>query len=289
MDVTVSIVTYNSADCIAGCVESVLSQSGVESEVVIVDNASRDDTLERVKPFASRVALLPNRENVGFGRAHNQAWKRARGRFLLALNPDAWLSRSDSLRMLVDEMDRHPAWGLATPHIAGHDGPPFQESYPGQRHLRQALPALPGQIAWVLGASMFLRGEAFDRIRGFDEAFFLYSEETDLCLRLRQAGFEIGYVPRVSVGHQGGASEKTSPPYEVWQRKQRSVYRFFAKHYAPEDARRLMRRDLRISRFRLAMLWLTGATERKSAKAAKYRAMRDCAVEQCRQLAPRRG
>lgn len=288
MDVTISIVTYNSADCIAGCVESVLSQSGVAFEVVIVDNASRDETLARVKPFEPRVAVRPNRENAGFGRAHNQALKDAHGRFLLVLNPDAWLCRPDALGMLVEEMDRHPAWGLATPHIDGHDGPPFQESYPGQRHLRQALPALPGRIAWVLGASMFLRKPAFDHVQGFDEAFFLYSEETDLCLRLRQAGFELGYVPRVSVGHQGGASEKASPPYEVWQRKQQSVYRFFAKHYTPEDARRLIRRDLRLSRFRLAMLWLTGSLNARSAKAAKYRAMRDCAVEQYRQLAGRR-
>jgi GT2 family glycosyltransferase len=279
MDVTVSIVTYNSADCIVGCVESVLAQIDVAVEIVVIDNASRDATLEKLKPFQPRVKVVANPDNVGFGRAHNQALRAAQGSFYFVLNPDAWLGRPDTLKTLMAEMASHPAWGLATPAIEGMEGLPYQNSYPGQKHLSQALPAMPGDIAWVLGASMFVRKCAFEQVQGFDEQFFLYSEETDLCFRLRSAGFELGYAPEVRVGHRGGDSEKSSPPYEVWKRKQAGVFRFFEKHYSLRDTRRLLNRDLRLARFRLAMLWLTGAGRRKAAKVAKYRAMRDSVLE----------
>jgi GT2 family glycosyltransferase len=94
---------------------------------------------------------------------------------------------------------------------------------------------------------MIVRREAFNAVEGFDPSFFLHSEETDLCLRVRQAGFEIGYIPEVEVRHVGGASDALSDCYAAWIRRMTGLHRFWTKHYSHADVIRLARRDLRRS------------------------------------------
>jgi len=253
MDVTVSIVTYNSADCIAACLDSVLAQTGVALEVTVVDNASSDQTLERLKPYEGRVGVIANRENVGFGRAHNQALRSALGKYYYLLNPDAQIGRPDALQRLCTAMAAHPQWGLAGTAVLtpGGENEALPElTYPGESHARNDFSGLPGQIAWIIGASLFFRSEVFAQLGGFDPEFFLYSEETDICLRLRQLGSEIGYVDEVSVRHIGGASEAGRDPYDVWTRRMQGMHVFWKKHFAPEDVQGLVRRDLRRARYR---------------------------------------
>lgn len=100
---------------------------------------------------------------------------------------------------------------------------------------------------------MILRRKAYAHLGGFDPAFFLYCEETDLCLRLRELGYEIGFIDDIEVRHIGGASEHGRDPFEVCQRKMTSMLRFREKHYPREDCIRLARRDLYRARFR--MIW----------------------------------
>jgi hypothetical protein len=254
VDISVIIVTYNSADCIAACVESVLAQTGASFEVIVVDNASADGTLARLKNLSCRV--IPSAENLGFGRGNNLGFAASSGRYIYLLNPDAKLVAENSLVELCRHMDANPRCGMAGTLIRSADGhaagPPPVE-YPGARHVRRDFSKLPGRIAWIMGASMIVRRELYEQLGGFDPGFFLYSEETDFCLRLRELGFEIGYITEVAVNHIGGASEDLRDPYDVSARKLRGLIRFRQKHYSPDDCLFLARRDLRRARWR--MFW----------------------------------
>lgn len=254
VDVSVIIVTFNSADCIRPCVESVLNQQGLSLEVIVVDNASGDDTLERLQSLPCRV--IANAENLGFSRGNNLGFAASSGRYLYLLNPDARLTRSDDLAVLCRRLDAERHWGMTGTTIRSTDGKvesPPASGYPGARHIRRDFSRLPGRIAWIIGASMMIRRSLYERLEGFDPDFFLYSEETDFCLRARELGYEIGHVAEVLVRHIGGASEDSGDPYAVSVRKLKGLLLFRQKHYSPDDCLRLARQDLRRARYR--SLW----------------------------------
>ena len=268
MDISIISVTYNSERCIADCVKSVLSQRGVAFEVVVVDNASTDNTLARLKELKCRV--IASTENVGFGRGNNLGFAATCGRYVFLLNPDARLVETDALANLCRLMDANPRWGMAGTMVCFPDGEPESPPatiYPGQRHVRRDFSKLPGKVAWVLGASMIIRRELFEKLDGFDPGFFLYSEETDFCLRIREIGFEIGFIPEVVVEHIGGASEDTRDPYEVSGRKLKGLLRFRQKHYSPDDCVFLAKRDLRRARFRMILNGLLARLQPSHSKA----------------------
>jgi GT2 family glycosyltransferase len=252
MDFSVIIVTYNSAPCIADCVLSVWAQEGVEAEVVVVDNASTDDTVRVVRELGRPLRLEANRQNIGFGQACNQGVAGSRGRLLFLLNPDAQLMQRDGLARLGRTMEEHPCWGVAGTRVIRLDGreEPPATAYPDQHRVRRDFSHLPGTLAWVYGASLSIRREVFSAVDGFDPGFFISSEETDLCLRVRQHGREIGFVPEVTVRHIGMASERGRDPYDTWRDRMTGLIRFWSKHYPPEDVLRLARKDRLRSRFR---------------------------------------
>ncbi len=283
--VSVIVVTYNSASCIRACLESVLAQQNVAVEIIVVDNASQDDTVNQVCRFGTKVNLMANKENVGFGRGCNQGFKSSSGQFIYFLNPDAQLEQRDALATLGRALHSHPHWGLAATRVVSataEDESPPATSYPGQSHARNNFADLPGKIAWVIGASMFIHRGVFAALQGFDPEFFLYSEETDLCLRLRKLGHEIGFVDRVTVRHIGGGSEQDQDPYEMWRRKTNGIHRFWKKHYAPEDATQLVRRDLRRARCRLFLNRILAAFGSLHSNAwqkhRRYQAVRDASA-----------
>ncbi len=254
MDVSVIVVTYQSADCIAACLESVTAQEGVQTELIVVDNASTDRTAAVVRDAGVDLRLVLHDQNVGFGRACNAGFEVSRGRHVYLLNPDAQLVGRNALAELCRAVDQHPRWGMAGTRILREDGTPAPlppTSYPRQRHARARFPDLPGDIAWVTGASMMVRRDVYTALGGFDPDFFLYSEETDFCLRVRQHGHEIGYVDEVAVRHIGGVSERGSDPYEIWTRRTSGRHLFWKKHFPPDDILRLIRRDQLHARFHL--------------------------------------
>ena len=246
IDVTVIIVTYNSAATIRECLSSVGSQSGVEFEIIVVDNASTDGTPDLLREAGARIRLLANQENIGFGRANNQAFAISKGRYIYLINPDAQLTQTGALAALCAAFEQHLDWGMAGTRVLSADGREQSKpanSYPGQKRARRDLSKLPGTIAWVVGASMFFRRKPYEELGGFDPDFFLYSEETDLCLRLRQKGYVIGFVDTVEVKHIGGASERSNDPYQTWLRRLDGMHLFWQKHYSKEDMVRLARLD----------------------------------------------
>jgi GT2 family glycosyltransferase len=252
LDISVIIVTYNSSECIQACLDSVCSQKGVDYEVIVVDNTSSDDTLLKVRN--NRCLLLESGENIGFGRACNLGMSQSKGRYIFLLNPDARLTDESDLAQVCRLMDENPRWGLAGAKVLSQNGslesPPARE-YPGQKHVQRDFSQLPGSISWVIGAAMIVRRDIYLQLGGFDPDFFLYSEETDLCLRVRESGYEIGWLEDVAVKHIGGESEKGVDPSDTACRKLRGLLTFRTKHYAHTECVFLANRDRRRAFFRM--------------------------------------
>lgn len=258
MDISVIIVNYNTAALMAPCLDSVFKQTAANYEIIVVDNASQDDSVTVLQQYQDRITLIANQTNVGFGKANNQAAKVARGNYLFLLNPDAELQDTSAFVTLLAFMNNNLQCGLlGTRIVKTADGAEAKPCYfyPGQRYLKKQL-QLPGKIAWVLGASMFIRQEVFAQVNGFDEDYFLYAEEVDLCLRIRQHAYTIEYCPAVVVRHIGGASESSNPPVARWQRKYAGLQLFLRKHYSQTEVIKLLQRDKRRKGLRLCWLSL---------------------------------
>ena len=280
-DVCVSIVTYNSSDTIQSCLDSLARQKEVRARIILVDNQSVDATIERVNAASAQPLVIPHDRNIGFGAGHNLALRNApSSRYVLVLNPDATLASEMTLRQMVLWMDQHPACGLCGLHVRSEgvvDLP--KNGYPGQKEAGADFSSLPGSIAWVLGSAMMMKRSLFEPpVSGFDEGFFLYAEETDLCLRVRQAGYEIGVNTEAKVDHVGGVSAQALSAYDMEMQRQVSLHRFYRKHYSEEGIRRIMQKHLWRSNARILGRTLVGQGHLE--KTDRYRAIRDA----CRSL-----
>lgn len=232
-DVSVIIVSFNTRDLLRECLNTLYRYcAGVALETIVVDNASRDESAEMVEAEFPDVLLIRSDVNLGFGPANNRGFERARGRYVVLLNSDAFLGES-ALARAVELMDCHPGVGLAGGLLVGRDGE-WQPSarlfpsvlnefltlsglsarYPGSRFFGRVDRTWadfrePAEIDWVPGAFSIVRREVLDRLQGFDERFFLYFEEVDLCRRIRSLGYGIAYWPQIEVIHIGGESSRT--------------------------------------------------------------------------------
>lgn len=248
--VSVIIVNYNAGSYVLTCVSSLLQQREVRLELIVIDNASSDNSLELLKSgLPETVQLILSEVNLGFGRANNLAIASSHGDYLLVLNPDTQIEDVYVIKKLVDRLNSNQRVGLLAPAVVEPRKnkvvlPRFD--YPSSKYLRKTLKlkSLPGKIAWVLGACMLLKREIFQQIGGFDKDFFLYGEDVDLCLRVRLAGYEIDYASDVSILHVSGASEIGASSLDKWLRKRRGIFMFYKKHYAIEDQRAIAKRVL---------------------------------------------
>ena len=280
LDLSVIIVNYNTADFLGRCLTSVARQTDVNAEVIVVDNCSKDGSPSFVREHFPWVRLMANDQNLGFSRANNQALKDCSGTYVYFLNPDTEL-RSGAFKNMVDFMESHPNIGLAGTQLVNPDGSPqssVEIRYPGQRHAKDELKGLKGDIAWVMGSSMIARLEVLRGVDGFDEHYFLYGEDLDLCLRIRKSGWDIGYIPEAMVIHWGGQSERNNLSVEVWEKKIRAEALFYQKHYSPKTVRAIDRWNFyqacwRIFALKLELLF-TNNKKPVLAKLEKYQLIR---------------
>lgn len=275
-DLSVIIVNYNTAELLKQCLASI-SDEKVNMEIIVVDNASTDNSAQVVRSQFNHVHLYVNDMNLGFGKANNLGIKMASGRYLLLLNPDTKVVPG-AFESMVRYMDLHPAIGLAGAKILNPDNslqPSIEHRYPGQQRTKNEIGALPGDIAWVLGACMIARSDSIKSISGFDEDFFLYAEEIDLCLRVRKNGWKIGYVPEAAIIHWGGQSELTATPAAVWRKKIVSEITFYKKHYNRDSLKAISRANILQAYWRILSLSVTIPFLRRKdpsrAKLDKYR------------------
>jgi GT2 family glycosyltransferase len=246
--VSVIIVTYASADEIAACIQSLLEQV-VPVEIFIVDNASPDNTAKIVADYASRfenIHAILNKENIGLAAANNSPLGKCLGEYVLILNPDTIL-RDYSLERMVDFLDRSPDVGVVGPKNVYEDGTPHVSFHRNWgllqvliwRIMPYRLPRLLHDrfssykcqdLLFVSGACLLVRRSLFEQIGGYDPEYFLTVEDAcDLCIRSRNTGSRVVFLPDAEVLHITGRSGTQAPYIVVWQGYRGTIYHFL-KH-----------------------------------------------------------
>jgi GT2 family glycosyltransferase len=256
-DITVILVSYNTAHLFERLFLTLdLAASDVRLQIIVVDNASRDNSVEILKRLGSRVELIESSVNVGFGRANNQALARARGRYLLLLNTDAFVS-PDTLVKTLKFMWQNPSCGIVGVKLVGEDGSlqpscrffptpwniflvenGWDRYFPKTRLVDDMTWNHEGtrECDWVPGCFYLVRKEVVEQVGLFDPRFFLYYEEVDHCRRARNAGWTITYCGHTQVVHVGGESAKTdakltSAGRQVASLQIESELLYFRKHH----------------------------------------------------------
>jgi GT2 family glycosyltransferase len=263
MDVSVIIVNYNSGELLSQCLSSLQSLfSTVLTEIIVVDNASTDESIHNLGSHASCITLIKNRCNVGFGPAVNVGYRNTSGRYILILNPDVDVGPS-SIEMLVEYMKVHGDVALSAPKLLNPDGT-LQYScrtyytlptvllrrtflgrlWPDHPAVRQHLMINwdhrhSRDVDWVLGASMMVRREAIGGNDIMDERFFLYFEDVDLCIRLRKAGWRIVYNPAAVMTHHhqraSAAGHINRAKYEHFKSWLKFLWKYRHESFAPHS------------------------------------------------------
>jgi GT2 family glycosyltransferase len=251
------VVNRNTADLLVRCLDYIFQSSlELHPEVVVVDNGSSDDSVSRVKQRYPKVIVIEAGRNLGFAAANNLAVQQGKGDFVLLVNTDALLQKGCA-QSLLKIMETDPRVGMVGPQLLNQDGS-LQTSYEAaptlatemlnRSLLKRLFPARfpgkgrklsePEQVETLIGAVMMIRRQALEQLGGFDEDYFFFLEETDLAVRMRQAGWKVIHDPRAGAVHLQGATANAYPAsarIEFY----RSRYHFFRKHYGLRTAQLL--------------------------------------------------
>ncbi len=256
IDISIIIVNYKVREYISNLLSSISrAEQNLTLEIFVVDNNSDDGSVDFLKKRFPDIRYIENLENVGFGKANNQAIKEAKGTFTLIINPDTLVSE-DTFSVLVEHMDNHPLCGAAGCKILNPDGTFAPES-------KRSVPTLWSSISKVTGLSslfptsklfeeyylnsveenekasvpvlsgsfMFWRTKLLKELGGFDERFFMYGEDIDLCYRVQDTEYHIDYVPETSIIHYKGESSKKGDLRYI-RVFNKALYQFFDKHHS---------------------------------------------------------
>lgn len=220
---TISIVNYNGGEYLLSCLSSLKEiKEEVDFDVYVVDNASEDGSLDRAKSKFPQFNYILNKENLGFGKAHNLVLKKVSTPYVLTLNPDT-IVLPRTLKFMIDFMDDNSDAGVSTCRVEKSDGTLDKASHRGfptplasflyfflkndrLYHLTNRNMSKSHEIDSAVGAFMLIRKSVLEKVGYFDEDYFLYGEDLDLCFRIKNAGFRIMYVPDVKVIHEKGVS-----------------------------------------------------------------------------------
>ena len=255
-DISIIIVSYNVKTFLQHCIHSVQKASkDLNTELFVVDNNSIDGTGEMVQREFPDVNFIGNDKNLGFGKANNQALKRSRGKYVLFLNPDT-LIEENTLSVFLEFMDNNQKVGIAGPKILNSDGSlqlACRRSFPspsialpkllglsslfpkskvfGKYNLTYLDPDKSYAVDAVSGSFMFCRGELIRELNGFDEDFFMYGEDLDLCRRVQLKESLVYYVANTTIIHHKGESSK-SAPFDSMLAFYKAMDIFFHKHFS---------------------------------------------------------
>jgi GT2 family glycosyltransferase len=249
-DISVIIVSYNCSDALKECLNSMAFQNCVTFEIVVVDNASGDDSAAYLKNQHYKKIL--SSRNLGFAAAVNLAVGQAEGLYLLILNPDTSLS-PDALHGLFEFAECNPNAGIVSAmlispeggiqlsartlprrrdFILGRGSPLFKLGLTGEKEAGYIFPSdeQPLQVQSVSATALLIKHEIFKNIGGFDPRFFMYLEDVDLCRRISEKGLEIWILPSVKIKHSWRKSSRTRPYFASYQHHL-SVLKYFNKYY----------------------------------------------------------
>lgn len=254
---SVLMVTYNSSQTINGCIESVLAEiKASPGELIIVDNHSTDDTSALLESYAAQhpeIILQLNKVNRGFAIGNNQALALASGEHFLILNPDTVLE-TGVLNALLEALESDKNIGIVAPQLQFPDGRIQKTCRRFPRHIDVIYNVFglsnffPGsrqfngwkmgdfdhetarQVDQPAGAALLIRGKLFRELNGFDMNFPMFFNDVDLCKRVKNAGYEIWYLPQFVIQHLGGASVKQAR-LKMTLSSHVSFFRYFEKHF----------------------------------------------------------
>jgi N-acetylglucosaminyl-diphospho-decaprenol L-rhamnosyltransferase len=248
--VAVVIVSYEGREALLASLESLRLHAAVPIETVVVDNASTDASAEAVRGARPDVRVLANAENVGFARACNQGWRASTAPVVLFLNPDAEATPA-AVETLVALLEERTDVAAVGPRTRSADGTiqvstgrdlDLVSEWRQRRLVRGVACRYPKALAqaerlhgrqhepdWLSGSCLAVRRTALERVAGFDEGFFLYEEDADLCLRLRRAGWRVLFTPAVEVRHRLGHSMQKAARRARLE-YHRSHLRYYRKH-----------------------------------------------------------
>ncbi len=244
-DVTVSLVNTNSRELLLACLESL---QGSDAEIVVLDNASEDGSAAAVAERFPQVRVLEQRRRAGFGANHNAVIRATTGRYVFVLNEDT-TSDDWGFERMVAHLDANPRVAALGPQLVYPDGRPQASAWRfpsptvaglglltlGRAGVVQSGGGETRDVDWAMAAAILLRRSALDEVGLFDEEFFIYSEETDLCRRLRYAGWRTQYFPAVTVFHHESQFSAGIPERrinEMW----RGRHRYWSKHHSAAGA-----------------------------------------------------
>ncbi len=253
-DLSIIIVNWNTKDYLADCLESVKDNTtNISYEIIVVDNCSSDGSADMVGQNFPEVLLIRNEENVGFGRANNQGLSRAGGKYILFLNSDMAVNET-CLDRMFGFMEENPDIGASACKLTYPDGrlqhscrqfPSFKVYFLIILGLRSLFPSLKvfrrylmldwdhsdtREVDQIMGSFMFMRRSALDQVGSFDERFWMYFEEVDLCLRLKKAGWKIVHYPQASAVHFLSKSSEQWGKLKVTREFQKSLLKYFKKN-----------------------------------------------------------
>ncbi len=253
-DISVVIVNYRVKEFIRLLIKSVEHASeGLSVEIIIIDNNSGDESVAYLKTYFPEIQIIENKVNKGFAAANNQGIKLSRGKYIYIVNPDVIIQKN-TLSVFKTFLDRNQDYGMVGGKIINPDGSfarecrrsdpdlatafyrvsnldskfPKNKKY-GKRYLGWLDENKSADVPVISGASVFCRAEVLSEIKGFDEEFFMYGEDDDLCLRMRKKGYQIGYTPKTTVLHFKGESQKINTFKEL-KKIQQGLYTYFEKH-----------------------------------------------------------
>lgn len=255
MDISVIIVSYNTCKITLDTIKSVYKSTGdVTFEVIVVDNASQDDSVEKIKALFPQVRLVINQTNAGFSKANNQGIILSNGKYILLLNSDTILEK-ESLVIMKEFMETNCHLGAAGCKVVLPDGtldkacrrgfPTPSASFYYAFGISKLFPSSPRfnqyQLSYLdpdkdypvdclVGAFMMVRRETIDQVGMLDEDFFMYGEDIDWCYRIKEAGWGIHYYPYTQITHYKGASSRRKP-FKIIYEFHRAMYLFHKKHY----------------------------------------------------------
>jgi hypothetical protein len=256
---SIIIINWNTKDLLKNCLESISEYtSNLDYEILVVDNASSDDSVEMIEKEFPQVRLIKNEEDFGFARANNQAIKESKGRYILLLNPDTQILNNGALEKMIGFMENNKKVGILGPKTVAKDGSLqiscyrfdslstllstnvfFNKLGKGNTYKKFDFNQTK-KVDMIMGGCLLTKREVIEDIGLLDENFFLCSEDADWCLRAKKKGWEVVYYPTVEIIHIGAANyEKMSKEEreEFDREAYKSRIKFFKKHFSKVEAK----------------------------------------------------
>ena len=299
MKLSIVILCWNDQAVIADCLQSIFTNTRLtEFEVIVSDNGSTDRSVEFIRQHYPQVRVIENGENLRFAKANNVGIRASKGEYVLILNPDT-IIHDGALDNLVLFADQHPEAGAFGCKVLNSDGTYQESGRPFASLSREWVMALglrpfaqffrwlssgtyagwKGEaqrtVDWLSGCFILARRDLLERLGGFDEQFFYYYEDMDLCRRIWEAGYPIVYTPEMSITHLGGQSTKRFPIAFALD-SQVTRYRYYYKYYGERGAfraRRVVLTSLLIRRLAYGLIKFVRPTDNVKSRLELFRVL----------------